>query len=434
MQESGRGAAPGLESFRRGLSRRLLAWSAASCLLGGAFLLPGHALLHTLGASLGAWGVVEAVFAAATEGRMPGRSPGTPGPEDPLQPAKEIRRLRRLLRAGMAAGIVGAAAGLPVALQSASVTWRGAGWGTAAQGLLLFALGLFKLRHLPALAILQYLPAFREPEHQPFLLGGGERVALLVHGFGGSPAEMRPLAEVLNAAGWSARGMLLPGFGPQLSLLPQARWEDWKQAVIGEMQLLGALYSGVLLVGFSLGGAICLAAAAEENPDGLVLLAPFTRTGSDLKRTLGPLILPHLSRYFYPLKGADFSNPRLRKVLGQALPEADLADSRTVSALRSVGVPSSILEQLVRAGLRARRAAASVAAPVFILQGKDDSLVRPEYTQRLLRRFRHPVRYTEIPGDHALVRPISPAWDRVAQEVVSFAEDLRRSEVLHGHS
>ncbi len=434
VQESGRDAAPGLESFRRRLARSLFAWFAASCLAGGALFLQGEPFLRTLGAALGAWGVAGAAIAAAARGWMSWRLPAAREQESPLRPAQETRRLRRLLRAGIAAGVAGAAASLPVALQSAAGKWRGAGWGILAQSLFLFALGAVMTRRLPPFALLPYLPAFGEPEHQPFLLGGAERVALLVHGFGGSPTEMRPLAEVLNAAGWSARGMLLPGFGSQLSSLPLVRWQDWKQAVTGELQLLRALYSAVLLVGFSLGGAVCLAAAAEENPDGLVLLAPFTRTGGDLKRTFGGLVLPYVSRFFYPLKGADFSNPRLRRAIGEALPEADLGDSRTVSTLRSVGVPSTILKQLVRAGLRARQAAASMTAPVFILQGKDDAVVRPESTRRLLRRFRRSVRYTEVPGDHSLVRPASPAWEQVAREVVSFAGNLRASEVHHGQS
>ncbi len=433
VQESGLSAAAGLQSFRRRLARSLFAWFAPSCLAGGALLLQGEPLLRTLGAALAAWGVAGAAIGAAAGGASR-RLSAAGEQEDPLRPAQETRRLQRLLRAGMAAGVAGAAAGLLIALQPEAGPWRGAGWGTLAQSLLLIALGVVHLGRVPPLALLPYLPVFDQPEHQPFLLGGGERAALLVHGFAGSPADMRPLAEVLNAAGWSVRGMLLPGFGPQLSALPQVRWQDWIQAVTGELQLLRALYHGVLLVGFSLGGAICLAAAAEENPDGLVLLAPFTSTGGDLKRTFGGLVLPYVSRFFYPLKGADFSSPRLRKAIGEALPEADLEDSRTVSTLRSVGVPSTILKQLVRAGLRGRRAAASVTAPALILQGGDDAVVRPEGTRRLLRRFRPPVRYEEVPGDHSLIRPSSPAWEQVAREVVSFAGQLHASEVPHGHS
>ena len=422
--------APDLRDYRRRLARRLLAWFAASCLAGGALFLQHNLVLHALAGALTAWGALGALIAVPAAGRL-GRHPAAqPEKDDPLRLARETRLLRRLLQAGVAAGGAGAMAGVPLGLEAAG-GWRDAGWGIAAQGLFLVALGLLHLRRLPALSLPEPVPWFSGPEHRPFLLGGGGRVALLVHGFGGSPAEMRPLAEELNAAGWSARGMLLPGFGPQLSSLPEVVWQDWKRAVAGELGLLRALYSEVLLLGFSLGGAVCLAAAAEESPDGLVLLAPFTRAGSDLKKTLGGLLLPHVSRFFYPLKEADFSDPRLRKAVGELLPEADLEDPRTISALRSVGVPSVILEQVVRAGLQARRAATSARMPVLLIQGKEDTVVHPEDTLRLLRRFPRPPRYVELPAGHSLVRPASPAWEQVAEEVVSFAGALAAQEVRH---
>ena len=45
------------------------------------------------------------------------------------------------------------------------------------------------------------LNPFTGPEHQAFILRGGEPAALLIHGFPGTPREMRPLAETLHAQG-----------------------------------------------------------------------------------------------------------------------------------------------------------------------------------------------------------------------------------------
>jgi carboxylesterase len=267
---------------------------------------------------------------------------------------------------------------------------------------------------------------FRGPEHQPFLLEGQEGAVLLVHGFGDSPEEMRPLGEELHAAGWTARGMLLPGFGPQLSAIADVRWEDWIEAVLQELRALRARHSRVLLLGYSLGGSLALAASAAEPPDGLELLAPFTQANGDLKKIAGGMILPLISRYFYPLKDADFADPRLQSTIRDFLPSADLDDPRTVSALRSVGFPISILEQVVRSGWHARRAAASLRLPVLILQGAEDDLVHPEATRRLLQRFPVPPRYIEVPGEHALTRPSSPSWEEVRRETLWFAEELQK--------
>src|SRR5258707_10794626 len=47
----------------------------------------------------------------------------------------------------------------------------------------------------------------------PFALGDGPDACLLLHGLTGSPAEVRPVAEALAAAGIRAIGPLLPGHG-----------------------------------------------------------------------------------------------------------------------------------------------------------------------------------------------------------------------------
>ena len=62
---------------------------------------------------------------------------------------------------------------------------------------------------------------FAGPEHQSFerAADSPSGVALLLHGFPGTPAELRPLGEVLAAAGISARAPLLPGFGPAMHQL-----------------------------------------------------------------------------------------------------------------------------------------------------------------------------------------------------------------------
>ncbi len=55
--------------------------------------------------------------------------------------------------------------------------------------------------------------AFDAPEHQPFFWRSGEAAILMVHGFPGTPKEVRPLARQLYGEGWTVQGLLLPGFG-----------------------------------------------------------------------------------------------------------------------------------------------------------------------------------------------------------------------------
>ena len=54
---------------------------------------------------------------------------------------------------------------------------------------------------------------------------------LLVHGFTGSPASMRPWAEYLNQRGYTVKVPLLPGHGTTPEDLNLVKWEEWPAKV-----------------------------------------------------------------------------------------------------------------------------------------------------------------------------------------------------------
>src|SRR5512147_1194374 len=96
---------------------------------------------------------------------------------------------------------------------------------------------------------------FDGSEHRSFLWEGSDCAALLVHGFPGTPAEMRPLGTVLRDAGWTVHGLMLPGLGADIASLEQRAGRDWSDAVRQALAGLQQHYSPVLLVGYSMGGA-----------------------------------------------------------------------------------------------------------------------------------------------------------------------------------
>src|SRR5688572_17767016 len=57
-------------------------------------------------------------------------------------------------------------------------------------------------------------PQRMDPEKTaPFELGSGDDACLLLHGFTGSPWDMRPLGERLSERGYAVRAIRLPGHG-----------------------------------------------------------------------------------------------------------------------------------------------------------------------------------------------------------------------------
>jgi len=112
---------------------------------------------------------------------------------------------------------------------------------------------------------------------EPYVLGrgGSEGAALLVHGFLGAGGNFNRLPERLAGMGWEVHVMLLPGHGTTPRDLEKVTPDDMVRAVRGKVLKLEREHDRVLLVGHSMGGALCTIAAAETRVSGLVLCAPF---------------------------------------------------------------------------------------------------------------------------------------------------------------
>lgn len=98
---------------------------------------------------------------------------------------------------------------------------------------------------------------------EEYLLRGGTKGVLLIHGFTGSPAELRPLGDYLNKQGYTVLGVLLPGHGTVPEDLNNTAWEDWYAKVTEGFKRLQQTSSSIYVVGMSMGGLLAMKAAAE---------------------------------------------------------------------------------------------------------------------------------------------------------------------------
>ena len=110
-------------------------------------------------------------------------------------------------------------------------------------------------------------------------LGTGKNAhvgVLLVHGFTGSPASMRPWGEFLNSKGYTVRVPLLPGHGTQPEDLNKVKWQEWPAKVEFELSELRKTCDVIFLVGLSMGGGTVLnvAASIDNELAGLILVNP----------------------------------------------------------------------------------------------------------------------------------------------------------------
>jgi len=93
---------------------------------------------------------------------------------------------------------------------------------------------------------------------EPFFFQGGKTGCLLIHGFTGSPSEVRLLGERLNQAGYTVSGVLLAGHGTTPEDLAQTTWRDWYSSAEKALNEMRHHCEEVFLIGFSMGGILSL--------------------------------------------------------------------------------------------------------------------------------------------------------------------------------
>ena len=130
------------------------------------------------------------------------------------------------------------------------------------------------------------------------------------------------------------------------------------------------------------------------------------------------LVMPEMR----PFKDADFDDAEVRAGFERLMPDIDLKDPEVQIYLREqVTLPLSVIHEVFRLGAEAHRLARSVAAPTLVIQGRDDQMVRPKLTQRLVERLGGTQRtYQEIPGPHELVHEHSKQNAIVTEFVTDF--------------
>jgi esterase/lipase len=267
------------------------------------------------------------------------------------------------------------------------------------------------------------LAPFQGEEHRAFLWPGNRCAALLIHGFPGTPAEMRSLGKIVHEAGWTVQGLLLPGFGADLPQLADRTADDWITATITALRQLRQDHETVVLIGFSMGSAVAINAARQERPDRLILIAPFWQLNRGWQGRLWPL-LRIVFRSFKPFQRVDFSDPKARKSIHKFMPDADLDDLEVQQGLREFQIPSRILDALRTVGLMAYGNANRLDTAGVIIQGTTDEVVNMDATRQLAARLGSRFDYQEIVADHLLISEQSSALSIVGQRILAYLADL----------
>lgn len=112
--------------------------------------------------------------------------------------------------------------------------------------------------------------------HDSLYIPGGPVGVLLAHSLGGSPADVRYVAQNLARAGYTVSCPVLAGHGANRDKLAETTWWDWYASLEEAHDRLRANCQKVIVGGLSAGGVMTLHLAAKrgDGVDGIALMSP----------------------------------------------------------------------------------------------------------------------------------------------------------------
>lgn len=250
-------------------------------------------------------------------------------------------------------------------------------------------------------------PAQATPAGGP--AGGTTTVAvLLLHDFGGSPANLRPWGEALAAAGVAVSIPRLPGHGTRWKDLNQTGWPDWYAKADAALTDLRARYDQVFAMGLSVGATIALRLAALRPDDvaGVVVVNPLVSAPLGTPRPLA------LMRYVRRTSAANAS-------------DVHVAGAKGVGYQRT---PLRAAHSAARFGATVCGELSAVKAPVLLVRSVADHVVRAEDARTVAAGLTAAdVRVVELADSYHLV-PLDHDAGRLAEESIGFVTAHRLAE------
>ncbi len=230
-----------------------------------------------------------------------------------------------------------------------------------------------------------------------------EKGILLLHGFTGTPAEMKYLGERISRSGYSLYIPRYPGHGTSLEEMVLTESRDWyisaREALIELMNYCQEVY----LVGMSMGGILSILLAREFPIKRIALLSV-------------PASIKEKSIYITPIVGI------FKKILWRMDPTKGVSceEARSYHVCYNMGIPTRQSWQLLRLIRRAMKNLPDVHADALLIQSKNDSIIPRNSIDSIYKRIGSMVKEKVLleRSDHAIT--IDFEKDIVADKIIEF--------------
>lgn len=203
------------------------------------------------------------------------------------------------------------------------------------------------------------------PTAEPFFwLGNRSKPAcLLIHGFTGTPKEMRWLGDHLHEQGYTCLGVRLAGHATDPEEMVRSNWTDWIASVEDAYSLLRGVSDSILLIGLSMGGVLSLLMSTRLEVAGVVAMSTPYKLPDD----------PRLRHIEWISKIVAYM-PKSNEEPGASWFDKEAWRdhvSYPQNPVRSIGELNKLLGEM-------RAKLSRVRVPVLLMHSKDDRYVSPE--------------------------------------------------------
>lgn len=252
------------------------------------------------------------------------------------------------------------------------------------------------------------------PTAEPFFfLGDSSKPAcLLIHGFTGTPKEMRWMGEFLNGQGYTCLGIRLAGHATNPNDMIRSRWTDWVASVEDGYQLLCGISKDIFLVGLSMGGILSLLMSTRLDVKGVVAMSTPSRLPTDY-----PIWFMQLSSKVMRYR------PKSNQPPGSSWYDKSAYKDHVAYPKNPVR-SSAELKKLI---LEMRAALPKVNVPVLLIHSKDEKYILPDNVEDIYAELVNATDKTKLyvtGSGHVLPRDASR--DQVFQSTLEFIQRIQK--------
>lgn len=239
-----------------------------------------------------------------------------------------------------------------------------------------------------------------------FFLEGGLVGVLLIHGFTGSPPEMRLVGDYLYQRDCTVSGPLLPGHGTTVDDMNRRQWTEWTNCVEEALADLQARCEKAFVGGLSMGSVLTLYLTAHhpELP-GVILYSPAVWPADRL------IYLTPVLKYL------------IRKKPKSDESDSDLTDPEADLRLWSYkDNPVFAAHEFLRLLRRVRRALPQITCPMLIIHSTLDTAIHPNSARLTYERVGSADKELVTLRNSGHCITVDSEWEAVAEKTYEFIQ------------